>query len=216
MTKNKLNKMYKRLDLNTRCYTVDIFNMESPSEKDIYYLNTYFYNEWKNRGPNKWLVIHFNDDTNYDHKYYINDESLLKEYKTFSKFNKDNESSFKYWFAHWCAFNLTALNLGIWKFKYLFHDFEIPWMKIFYKYDVVQKIHRNNNKHHLEYGLKYGWDNVDWETLMIDWECRSFTKQEEQFDAREKLNYEISKEKWVQYADQIKDHLEPLLNLYLL
>lgn len=27
-------------------------------------------------------------------------------------FTKKDRSTFKYWFAHWCAFNMTALNFG--------------------------------------------------------------------------------------------------------
>ena len=46
-------------------------------------------------------------------------------------FDKSQRSKFKYWFAHWCAFNMTALNLGVWKFKYLFHDIEKPWLMLF-------------------------------------------------------------------------------------
>ena len=33
-------------------------------------------------------------------------------------FTKEERNSFKYWFAHWCAFQMTALNLKCWKFKY--------------------------------------------------------------------------------------------------
>lgn len=83
-------------------------------------------------------------------------------------FTKDDRSSFPYWFAHWCAFQMTALNLGIWKFKYLFHDWEKPWMRLFCKYETVQKWHRSHRRHHPEYGLKNGWDKVDWYEMIID------------------------------------------------
>ena len=67
-------------------------------------------------------------------------------------FDKSQRSSFKYYFAHLCAFNMTALNLGVWKFKYLFHDFEKPWLMLIWKdYPKVQKWHRTHNRHHLEY-----------------------------------------------------------------
>ena len=66
-------------------------------------------------------------------------------------FTKEERSGFKYWFAHWCAFQMTALNLGCWKFKYLFHDIEKPILRLFFKYKTVQRIHRRNNRHHLEY-----------------------------------------------------------------
>ena len=48
-------------------------------------------------------------------------------------FSKSERSSFKYWFAHWCAYNMTALNLGMWKPKYLWHDIEKPWLMMFYR-----------------------------------------------------------------------------------
>jgi hypothetical protein len=114
-------------------------------------------------------------------------------------FDKSQRSKFDYWFAHWCAFNMTALNLGVWKFKYLFHDFEKPWMKLFCNYKTVQTWHRNHNAHHLEYGLNYGWDMVDWEALIIDWECSRFTKTEAQLDAYETMKLEAST-KWKDYA----------------
>jgi hypothetical protein len=89
-----------------------------------------------------------------------------------------------------------------WKFKYLFHDFEKPWMKLFMKYKSVQKWHREHNKHHLEYGLKHGWDNVDWEALIIDWECSRLSKTEAQLDAYETMNYELNN-KWKDYINDI-------------
>lgn len=90
-------------------------------------------------------------------------------------FTKEERSTFPYWFAHWCAFNMTALNLRIWKFKYLFHDIEKPWLKLILKdYTKVQKIHRQTKRHHLEYKGKKG---IDCEALIIDWECSRFTKK---------------------------------------
>lgn len=91
-------------------------------------------------------------------------------------FTRDDRSSFKYWFAHWCAFQMTALNLGVWKFKFLFHDWEKPWMRLFCKYSTVQQWHRNHRRHHPEYGLKNGWDKVDWVELIVDWESCHYTK----------------------------------------
>lgn len=125
-----------------------------------------------------------------------------RNYKILAGFDKSNRSSFSYWFAHWCAFQLTALNLRRWKFKYLFHDFEKPWMKLFCKYKTVQKWHRNHNRHHLEYGLKHGWDKIDWEALIIDWECSKLTKTEAQLDAYETMNYELDN-KWKDYRNDI-------------
>lgn len=124
------------------------------------------------------------------------------EYKVLMGFDKSERSSFSYWFAHWCAFQMCALNLRRWKLKYLFHDFEKPWMKLFCKYKTVQKWHREHNSHHLEYGLKHGWAKVDWEALIIDWECSRFTKTEAQLDAYETMKLELDT-KWKEYCNDI-------------
>lgn len=100
-------------------------------------------------------------------------------------FTKQDRSTFKYWFAHWCAFQMTALNLGIWKFKYLFHDWEKPWLKLFLPYRVVQKYHREHSKHHVEYALKHGAHNVDIDAMVIDNECSRFTKTASPYTAIE-------------------------------
>lgn len=147
----------------------------------------------------------------------MTEESLTYDYSDFHKtfkgffgFDKSNRSSFAYWFSHWCAFQLTALNMRRWKFKYLFHDFEKPWMKLFMKYKKVQKWHRNHNSHHLEYGLKHGWDKVDWECLIIDWECSRLSKTEAQLDAYETMNYELNN-KWKDYINDISPRFYPVL-----
>lgn len=98
-------------------------------------------------------------------------------------FDKSQRSSFKYYFAHLCAFNMTALNLGVWKFKYLFHDFEKPWLMLLWKdYSRVQKWHRTHNRHHLEYA---GGKVYDFEAMVIDWECSRFTKSQSPLTAKE-------------------------------
>lgn len=96
-------------------------------------------------------------------------------------FGKEDRSKFKYWFAHWSAFQMTALNLGVWKFKYLFHDMEKPFMLYWFMwvcgmkhedaYKRVQRWHRTHRKHHLEYK-----HDKNYEEMMIDWECSRFTK----------------------------------------
>ena len=96
----------------------------------------------------------------------------MRDLDDFLKFPKSKRSTFRYWYWHWRAFNRVAKNLGIWKFKYIFHDLEKPFLKIFLSYKIVQKIHRSHNRHHLEYpGQK------DWEALYIDWECGRYTKE---------------------------------------
>ena len=104
-------------------------------------------------------------------------------------FSKKERASFSYWFAHWCAYNMTALNLKCWKFKYLFHDIEKPWLMLLWKdYDKVQKHHRLNSKHHLEYKNR---DKIDWEAMVIDWECSRFTKISSPLAAREVLEHRV-------------------------
>lgn len=93
--------------------------------------------------------------------------------KKFKKFTKEQRSSFSYWFYHVLAFNLVAKELHCWKFKYLFHDFEKPWLKLIWgDYKKVQKWHRTHNAHHLEYPKE-----KDYEAMVIDWECSPYTKQ---------------------------------------
>ena len=100
---------------------------------------------------------------------------------------KDN---FVYWFAHWCAFNMTAINHKCWRFNHLFHDMEKPFLLMFMSDDKVRKFHRANNAHHLEYknGAK------DYISMAVDWECARFTKEDKPLSAR-------------QLYDKIKDKL---------
>lgn len=124
-------------------------------------------------------------------------------------FRKEERSSFKYWFAHWCAFNMCALNLKVWKWKYLFHDIEKPWLKLLWgDYSRVQKWHRNHNKHHLEYFIKYG--KADWEAMCIDWECSRFTKEACQLNARDELHRKI--EQYPEYKITLEMNMLPILN----
>lgn len=106
-------------------------------------------------------------------------------------FTKEERSSFPYWFAHWCAFQMTALNLRCWKPKFLLHDWYKPWLRLFLPYSTVQKIHQQNSKHHLEWFDKHGYTlkniyRFDWDSLIIDWECSRFTKEASQINAYRK------------------------------
>jgi hypothetical protein len=106
-------------------------------------------------------------------------------------FTKEERSSFPYWFAHWCAFNMTALNLKVWKPRHLLHDIEKPWLRLFMSYDRVQEIHRVRHKHHIEYFVKYG--KVNWCDLCIDWECSRFTKITSPYTCRQYLKKYLTK-----------------------
>ena len=58
------------------------------------------------------------------------------------RFTKAQRSTFHYWYYHWACFNLLAKKLGVWKFKFLFHDIEKPFLKLFLPYPKVKKWHR--------------------------------------------------------------------------
>ena len=112
-------------------------------------------------------------------------------------FTKEERSSFPYWFAHWSAFQMTALNHRMWRPKYLFHDWEKPWLKLLFPYEKVQKWHRHHHNHHLEWledhlaaskntCINKVIDAFDWEGMVIDWDCSRFTKEASPQNAREK------------------------------
>ena len=104
----------------------------------------------------------------------------------YKKFNKDQRSTFRYWFWHWVAFNLTAIQYGVWNPVYILHDIEKPWLRLFLPYPRVQEIHRTHRNHHLEYpGRK------NWEALFIDWECSHLTKEASPRLAIEEANHKL-------------------------
>ena len=98
-------------------------------------------------------------------------------------FAESQKSTFAYWFAHWRAFNFTAMLLGVWKFKYLFHDIEKPFLMWWWKdYPRVREWHRTHARHHFQYKGNRGYD---YEAMVIDWECSRFTKEDAQMNAWE-------------------------------
>lgn len=153
-------------------------------------------------------------------------------------FSKEERSSFKYWFAHWCAFQMTALNNGAWRFKYLFHDMEKPFMKLLFEYKTVQTSHRKHNKHHPEWlenkleklirkcGNELGSYQVnkllnkfDYKAAIIDWECSHFTKDACKLDAADEYRrltaYDNFSDKYPHITfycyDEFKEGLEKAL-----
>ena len=123
-------------------------------------------------------------------------------------FTKEDRSTFPYWFAHWCSYNMTALNLGAWKLKYLFHDIEKPFLKLFLPYNKVQKIHRTLHRHHFEwlenmlFAYEYGLTpervknilrEYDFDATIIDWECNRFTKMAQPRNAYEEYKFQMDK-----------------------
>lgn len=117
----------------------------------------------------------------------MNYDGILNRLK---KFDKSQRSSFNYWFNHWLAYNLVAMKLGTWKPKYLLHDIEKPWLKLFWRdYKRVQKWHKHHNKHHIFSGRHYGLNKIDWLAAIIDWECSRYTKNAAPRTAREEVDY---------------------------
>lgn len=125
-------------------------------------------------------------------------------------FTSEQHSTFSYWFAHWCAFNMTALNLHCWKVKYLFHDIEKPWMRLFMSHKQVQKWHRLHNKHHVEYGIKNGFNKVDWEAAIIDWECSRFTKLSSPLNSKQFIEKKINTSN-IELVNALKEYAIPTL-----
>lgn len=98
-------------------------------------------------------------------------------------FTKNDRSTLPYWFAHWASYQMVAILCHAWKFKYLFHDIEKPFLLwLLRDYKKVQKYHREHNRHHLSYKGRRG---IDYEALVIDWECSRFTKESSPLTALE-------------------------------
>lgn len=125
----------------------------------------------------------------------------------FKQFDKDKRGTFQYWFWHWFAYNYIAIKYHVWQFKYLFHDIEKPWMKLFLvnllkikTYQEVKQWHREHNNHHLSYK---GKKELDYQAMIIDWECSRFTKKDpsRQNDAIKEINAKLDKGEitYVQY-----------------
>ena len=142
----------------------------------------------------------------------MNYENILNK---LPKFTKEQRSSFSYWFAHWRAYNLVAMKLGVWKPKWLLHDIEKPWLKLFWgDYKRVQKWHKHHNKHHIFYGRRAGLNKIDWLAAVIDWECSRYTKYAAQKNAREEVDSLLTQTE--KYSDdereEIKKNCYPILN----
>ena len=105
-------------------------------------------------------------------------------------FDESEKSTFKYWFWHWYWYNKVAKEWGVWKFKYLFHDIEKPFMRLFLPYEKVRKWHRSHNRHHLSYPDK---TRIDWMALIIDWECSMYSKKDQTMNAYSYSLYMMSR-----------------------
>ena len=142
----------------------------------------------------------------------MNYDKILNKSK---KFNKDQRSSFEYWFYHWRNYNLVAMKLGVWKLKWLLHDIEKPWLKLFWgDYKRVQKWHKHHNKHHIFYGRRGGLNKVDWLAAVIDWECSRYSKNAAKLNAREEVESLLTQtEKYTDdEREEIRKNCYPILN----
>ena len=126
----------------------------------------------------------------------------------FKKFDKSQRSTFSYWFNHWKAYNYTALKLRHWRFRYLFHDIEKPWLRLLFNgdYQKVQEVHRKNSRHHLEYTDQC---RRRWDDMVIDWECSSLTKTAHRHTALEEAdmkyrNDEMTPIEYTSFVDTFK------------
>lgn len=142
----------------------------------------------------------------------INYDKWLNKSK---KFSKEQRSSFKYWYYHWRNYNLVALKLGVWKPKWLLHDIEKPWLKLFWgDYKKVQKWHKHHNKHHIFSGRRYGLNKVDWLAAVLDWECSRYSKIASSKTALEEVKSLLKEER--KYTDdereEIRKNVLPILN----
>lgn len=127
-------------------------------------------------------------------------------------FTKDKKGTFKYTFAHWAAYQMTALNLGCWKFRFLFHDVEKPLLKMLgFKYERVRNIHRRHARHHLAYRNP---ENIDWLGLVIDWECSRFTKLDAPLNARGTMEAMCKNAKYDDVVKaRIRENVTPILDM---
>ena len=120
---------------------------------------------------------------------------------------ESEKSTFAYWFAHWKAFNLVAMLLGVWEFRFLFHDIEKPFLMWYWKdYQKVRQYHRSHNRHHWAYTGNKGYDYLG---MVIDWECSRFSKADAQMTAYE--TYLHTFETHPEHTDELKNEIFPIL-----
>lgn len=136
----------------------------------------------------------------------IQNKKIEEKLNNLEKFDKDERSSFKYWYNHWLAYNLVAMKLRAWKFKYLFHDWYKPWLRLFMPYEKLQKFHRKHARHHIEWleekiKKNGSWkrtpkylNKFDFKGAAIDWECSRYTKYAAQLTAYEEYRRIIFQE----------------------
>jgi len=143
---------------------------------------------------------------------------IEKKLNSLKKFDKNERSSFSYWYNHWLAYNLVALKQHAWKLKYAFHDWYKPWLRLFLPYEKVQSFHRSHSNHHPEWlerklikaGKKYkknpmkwvdgyldAFHKYDYKGTIIDWECSRYTKNAANLNAHDEYNKVLNYETFI-------------------
>jgi len=117
-----------------------------------------------------------------------------KKLNSLRKFDEKDKAGFIYTYYHWLAYQLVAKKLGVWKWRYLTHDVEKPFLKILLGLQSMRKWHKHNRKHHLFYGRKHGVENIDYDAAVIDWEASRYTKNAAPYNAREEAGIIIANE----------------------
>lgn len=152
---------------------------------------------------------------------------IEKKLNSLKKFDKNERSSFSYWFNHLCAYNLVALKQHAWKIKYIFHDWYKPWLKLFLPYEKVQSFHRNHSKHHpewLERKLKKAIEKAkvdvmfwvedtidafhkyDYKGTIIDWECSRYTKNAANLNAYDEYKKLLTYDTFIKKYPYLKEY----------
>lgn len=122
-------------------------------------------------------------------------------------FPPEKKSTFSYWWAHYRAFNLMAMKLGVWKFRHLFHDIEKPFLKLFLPYKKVRHFHRRYHRHHRGYRNP---NRIHWLDVIIDNECGMYTKEDSPLNARAYCEYLLEHD--VKDRELIEKHAMPMLD----
>lgn len=119
----------------------------------------------------------------------------------------DQAGTLKYQLAHMFAFNMVLLNLGVWKFKYLFHDCDklITRILFFGNMEKVQRYHKSHCKHHTECYLRTG--KMDPVAMAVDWESFTLTKDFGKLNAEQTLERTCKKLKEKGVPQEKIDHL---------
>lgn len=84
-------------------------------------------------------------------------------------FNKLERNTLSYMFARWHAFNMMALNLKCWKFKYIFYNIDEILCRLFGF--NIHNWHKKHSKHHLDYLENHSPNKIDWDMVFIGWYC---------------------------------------------